>query len=125
MSLRACSTNRTQGKGDFVGPAFDDGLGPCCPTCSDDWPKPLWDSAKASAANGTPTFVFGGKFANGRGSAKFTLQPASGGDPKFGAGATFRLMKIERSEIGVGLIAKDIGGKGCDLDGNINIDLNF
>jgi hypothetical protein len=34
-------------------------------------------------------------------------------------------MKIERSEIGVGLIAKDIGGKGCDLDGNINIDLNF
>jgi hypothetical protein len=104
MSLRACSTNRTQGKGDFVGPAFDDGLGPCRPTCSDDWPKPLWDSVKASAANDTPTFVVSGKF---------------------GADASFRLMKIERSEIGVGLNAKDIGGKGCALDGGVNFRRNF
>lgn len=125
MSLRARSTNRTQGKGDFVGPAFDDGLGLCCPTCSDDWPKPLWDSVKASAANGTPTFVVSGKFANGRGSAKATLQPSSDGAPKFGAGANFRLMKIERSEIGVGLNAKDIGGKGCAIEYSVNFNRTF
>ena len=112
-------------QGGFVGQAFDGGLDLCCPTCSDDWPKPLWDSAKASAANGTPTFVFGGKFANGRGAWKATLQPASGGDPKFGAGATFKLMKTERSEIGVSLDAKNIGGKGCDVGGNINLNLEF
>lgn len=125
MSLRACSANRTRGKGDFVGPAFDDGLGLCCPTCSDDWPKPLWDSGEASAANGTPTFVVSGKSANGRESAKATLQPSSDGAPKFGAGANFRLMKIERSEIGVGLNVKDIGGKGCALDGSVNSIRNF
>jgi hypothetical protein len=112
-------------QGDFVGQGFDEGLGLCCPTCSDDWPKPLWDSARASAVYGTPTFVFGGKFANGRGSAKFTLQPSSDGAPKFGAGANFRLMKTERSEVGVGLNAKEIGGKGCDVGGNINITLDF
>jgi len=106
-------------QGGFVGDAFDGGLGMLCPTCADNLPKPLWDSAKASAANGAPTFAYGGSFGGGRGTwdAKLGIGQG-GGDPRLDMSVSYRLGRFIGADWTIGAGLKDIGGNndlGCDF----------